>query len=1585
MAVTPNEETYNGKINIDGETKSAKKEVLRDFAQEAVAVSTSTFKENENYIYENAMKVERVKAVMDLVAGSSNQREAKNAYDRLDFQNDEYLNRIGMGYNGSQQDELKSYMERSVFQYEEKPEVTSFNIENGGINIKENVFDAASMNQIKDTGHLTYGGVTYEATRNLDRSVTLNASSYGQSFQRAEGSSLTVDIDPLKGINTLHTTVESKSVTQEEQKSIGKTGSFERNGVTYKAQAGSDADTINISTVIDKNSSSYQAVMAQNNIPFSTVNYQMKGSGLSQEQIKSVCKDGVYDLGGMKFSAIPSMFTTKNKSGEEVSASHKFDGATYQRLLNNANNEKANMAAKVDMGIRDVQGKASVIADIQRKGQSYICNQSEYLKNNFNGRNARSCISHIDREIAKLTSAKTAGWEASVAALKDQKYLLQEFNKHGGRIADPTKGKNTMGKNVILGNLLGQDMMQGVNFYRAGIRTAKTGYRAITGVASNIGYMGSTFSNKIVQNALSSVAGKDYVGVERLKAAQKKRETRYYTRKDKMRAKKNGTYKEWRRDHKNAKFSAKGDRLDSKMTKLDSNRDKIRVARKKLTESGNLTAGKDRMLKAREYVNTRRRERVDKKFQAFTRRSAKRAKKAGPNVFKRGISAIKNSKFGKAVGAAAKVLKAPAKLLAAAKAFIMKWILIIVGGYLAVLLKLLSLLVVIYLVILFVSNAALPNDLKNRVLHGANYQQMIVTTTEEDIIMDLQLICEVDATNHFLSKRHIKNPTYPWYYASRIGQINKIWPWEEADNTTRYANEKDELEYDEKTVLLTGATGDLVYANPDIPEGENGNTYVTQADRTELSSLEANLLPIVAMSRLRYYEDLDFQRWPTVLGYTYYMFSISHDIARYDTEAEYNRYQYGDMEDDPGYDYELVEPCVDIYGSENVDWDRASHTLTRPTEICENIYVHDFELEGYDNKVTSISLDHASKVSDNPITKSIRQISKYAQKFFSKVTGNQDEKADTFDKGYTDSNDILTLNLRKASLKGIKNRELTDLSISMTIEQLSERYGSVVDIDKNASGIFMYDGYIESVPHGQPSSTTTRELNGLDEACDNVLYFPYGITEDDGSSDYDTTEARLIPGSDDGAGAIDGCHDHCWTKGCYTLICGEEERDGHYENADGDETTGEALNATWVEGHHHDIGCYDLSSFECEHGKAYQGTGGHAPWNSQDDHGCWKTVAICGGHCGGHVVPLINIVQKMTYEGLAQDDNFKTPYWLEADEIVNSAGYQFGGMYGFIDSVIEDNIVSVGQFRSYWMGKCNRWFSPMPRSPYTFWKTIGKNMIINFCNAWDTVAGVFNDILSKMTGGLAGNTGQEYEDGDGMLDSDDWVKKDEGENDHWMWKGWWIDENTIDKTLITEMESYTGTYKDNEFEAGVKNFADFDVQFGTMGLQGQIYTPEQIQDIINMIGANYNFGGMSGLTEKQRAILEAALSRCGKFGYSLTGSAHNNGINNDSGYSDCSGWVTGTLLKALGINYNTNAAGFASKGVYNGVKKPGSIIAHKNGGAGYSGHVMIYAGYLSDGPDGAGHYVMDCTRKTGSSLRRVSQSYLDKYKYVWNP
>lgn len=1571
-------ENINGSIVIDGEQKKPKEHVI---IQQAVASATSTFKDSENYVYENIARLSRVQAVLDATLGSSGQNQAVHAYDCMNFDNDSYLDRIGMGSGGQCQKQLDDYMSKCSFESVSTPQISGYTHNENGISLNSSGFSNEELSKIQSSGKFEYQGISYGATVDANNNVQLT-SSFGNMFQQAESSKLTIDLDPTKGINTFHTSISAECLSKEERASIGESGSFSRGGVTYNASP-VNSTVVDISASFTEGSQMGRAIYAQNNVPFSQVNYQMNGSALNHAQItKVVQNDGTYDLGGMKFSAVPTPFTTKDASGNTVQSVSQFNSSTAQRLLNNANNEYANNRARID--VHGKEDKASVLYDIQKRGQNYICSQSSYLRDNFNGRNARSCISHIDREISSLKSAKLAGWESKVAALTDQKNLLIEYDKHGGRIQNPTKNKAAMGRDIIMGQMLGSDMMRGVNFYRTGLRTARTAYRAATGLTTNVAYLGSKFSNNILQKSISAVAGKDYVGVEKLKAIQKGTDKLYYSRKDRIRAKKEGRYKEYKRDRKNQRFTEKGNRLENKRAKYDKKLTETISDKNKLVRNGGVDTKDYKKLRAKEDRLKRKIDRNDKKKQIFAKDSAARRKKASPSSLQKLKSKIKNSPLGKLFNKLSSIFSLPGRIMAFLKKIALKAALCLLSAYGHFMIVITMLLLTVFTVVLFVSNLSIPGDLTKR-LNNQNYQQMIIDIVEEDIAQDLQIICEVDATNHYLSKQHVKHESYPWYYAAKMGEIDHVWVWEESDNTTRYANEGDNIDYDEHA-LPTGLTGELVYANESLPYGENGNTYVSQPMRTELSNIEANMIPIVTMGHLRYYDDLDFNRWPTVLGYTYYMFALSHDISRYDTEAQYNHFLYGDTEKDPGYDYRIENFCDKpdgpLYAGEEIQWDPETHTLSRDEEICQNIYIHDFPAEGYKCGVTSVQLDHYSKVSDNPVTKTIRNISSYAQKYIGKITGNKDEKADIFDKGYTDSNDILTLNLRKASLKGIKNREITDMSISMTIEQIAQKHPFAIDIDKNASGIFMYDGNPESLPHAQShEGVGGRDLNGLGAACDKVLYFPYGVTEDSGAEEGDSDEARLIPGED--VGAIDDCHDHSWTKGCFTLICGEEESEGKWVDGDGNETIPEAYGAKYEAGHTHSIGCYDLTSFECAHGKAYSGTGGHEPWEDETNHGCWKTVSICGGHCGGHITPLINIVQKMTYEGLAQDDNFKTTYWLQAEEVTNSAGYTCSGMFGLLDKLVEDNIVTVGQFRSYWMVKCNTWFSPLPRSPYSFYKTIGKSMIRSFCEAWDAVAGLFNKFLGNITGGLAG--GSTEEPADEPLESNNWLEKESENGDKWQWDGWWSDPYTIDISLISEMESYTGTYKDNEFESGKKNWADFDVQFGSMGLSNPIYTPEEIESIINMIAASYDFSGME-LTAKQRAILEAALSRCGTFGYSLSGSAHNNAINSDSGRGDCSGWVTGTLLKALGVNYNTNAAGYANKGVYNGVKKPGSVIAHKNGGAGYSGHVMIYAGYLNDGPDGPGHYVMDCSSsKGGSSFRKVSQTTLDRYKYVWNP
>lgn len=1535
-------------------------DAISPVGQAVVNTATADIKEESDFYYVN-QKIQNVAAVASLVIGSTSEATSAIAYGRMDFENDAYLNQIGMGTGGQAQQAFNNYANSITFESHSSPQIERIYVEDTYVNIGAEKITSGDLSSISSTGTMTYGGVTYGASVQSDGSVQLNPNSCGGFFTTpSESAATTIQLDPLQGMANVSSTVNYTSLNGAEKASLDATGSFNRGGITYQGAKTNDG-FVNVSASVAYNSPSYNNMCAQFNTPFKATNYEMKASSLNGNQLADIAKNGTYDLGGMKFSIVPNY--TK---GMETVTAEGFT-ANYNALSAKAANESASHRSSI--AAFNNRDKAATIASIQNAGIQAI---RQTGMTNFNGSNWRACLSQTNHAInslqARQASMDPKAFAEQMAVLTNRKNLIEGYASHGGRIHNPTNNSRAQGRRLVAQYMIGSDMMFGVDFVRNSARVTALAYRATTGLAVNMAYLGSTAANKIVQGGIGRIAGKDSTLYKGLGRVQDRKRDLYQGRKDRIRANRGGrkTRRDFRAQRRDARFNRRTDRLTNRLTRAQA--------------SG----------------NTRLAQRIQNRINRLSSFSTFKT-----NLNKR-LNSIRTRIFDNRL---MRTIKLPFKAFNTVKAvfnqikkFFLKIIIVVVIAYVLFVGATCAVLYFSYLVPKFLADISLPSDLYAR-LNDVNYMQLIVTTTEEDIVQDLQLICQIDATNHYLSKKQAPSTIeqkdgsykhYPWYMASNFGQIEHVWAWEEADNTSKYAKEDDELSYDtdNNDPTLKGCSGDLIYANENIPQGENGNTYLPQAERTEIGDIEANLVPILTMCHHRYYDNINFETWPTALGYVYYMYSISHDIARYDSDAEYNREQYGDTIDQEGYDYRIEQPHanqVNLYSGEGIQWDPETHELTRDSENCNNIYIHDFDKEDYENKVTSIALKHDSKLAGG-VGKTVRQVADAANKLWGWLTGDEYQAADNLDKGYTLANDGLTLNLRKVALKSVRSQSDADSTLNLSIEAIANT--AHLDIHKNKSGIFMYDGTEKSLPHSQHEAAqydtktwTEYEEEVFNQTCDNVLYFPYGVTSDDGMSNSDTYDARLIPGEDDGAGAISGCHDHCWEDGCYKLTCTEPESEGHWEDANGNDTYQDFPDAQWKEGHTHGAGCYDFTQFECAHGKAYQSEGGHAPWVSESDHGCWKTVAICGGHCGGHITPLVNIVQKMTYEGLAQDDNFRTPYWLQKEEIVNSAGYQYSSIYTMLDTIIGNNIVSVGQFRAYWKLKCNSWFLPIPRSPFTFYKTIGKNMIANFCKAWDGFADAFNNFWSGLFGG--GGESDEEDDDKFAVSDEEWTSEDQDTEDLWGWSGWWLDHDQIDTMLVSEMEDFGGSWYLDKYETGRGNWAEWDVQFGRCGVSLTAYTEAEIEELMSFIEAN-----CGPLNDSQKEILRMALSRCGTFGYSLTGSAHINGLNGDSGMADCSGWVSGTLNKALGTDYNTNAAGYANMGTYNGTKVPGSVIAHKNGGNGYSGHVMIYVGYLPAGSQGEkGYYVMDCTsgQVGGSSLRKVSETYLARYTYSWNP
>lgn len=1557
-------------VTIDSNMKrsTGKLETVGRFVASGVS---DTLDSDQNAFAELNHKVSKVLAVSSLVTGSFTQNQAASAYNKMDFANDSYLNEIGFGNKSSgAQAKLDSYLGGATFSATSNSVSGISNVGKDGSNstfsMNTSSLNGYQMDQIRSAGVLNVGGVDYNAKIDGDN---VKFTSFGATFDNTQN--LKIDIDPLKGITKIDATVNSSSFTQAEKDSIRSSGGFTREGVNYNVRFGDDTSRAYIHA---QASGSYaNNMLSAVNKPMVDATVTMKGSALSENNLKAVAKNGEYNLGGMKFSATGG-----------------FNIDQYRAMSASAANANANVMR--DTTAYTKNGKAQVVADIQRAGVSHIRNQSDYLSKNFNGSasSVKRCSNHIKNQL------KSGSLSASEKAnLTKQLDLLNQYSAHGGTVAKPNVNHRRTAGMMAVGNaVLGRDMMRGAMFSAAGVKMAKAAARGTGALTAKLSYMGSSAANRIVAKGIGKYAGKDNSAVKTLDRIQDKKKQLYQDRKDRARARKNGTLKDYKRNKRDQKWASKGSRYDDKLNRVKG----------KLSGTANPRTQKRLMRKESRIARRKGRyERVSRFRETVRSKLNVKARLANSRVGKT-FGKIKNSKV-------AKVAKAPFKALgklfsvgAWVKRIIYKIIAIIVGIWLGFFIIFCAPVILCMLLSKFISFDVATN-FKNDFNNAFNYQQLIVDEVAE-VASDYKIVCQIDATNHYLMNRQVPSENYPWFVAPKFGSIAHQWAWEESDNTSRYLTEGDEGNYDENGILI--GSGDLMYED----------TYKKQAERSEIDSITFNLYPIVAMSHMRYHDEFSFEQWETILGYTYYMFVVSHDISKYDTDqSEYNRVKmYGDTANEPGYDY-VIDTCTNdsLYSTVSnsrdgggIYWNPITKTLTRGEERCSNIYIHDFSPSGYttsnleigkqEHKIhnttdsSSYSAANDGKSIYGEAVETFRGLKKCLSSLIDKVTGKTTlDSGDIFDKGYTDVNSATTLGLRRKALKNIKvendSVRVSKQQLEATIEDLTKDHKVMLDFDKNESGIFLYDGTEDSLPHAQEKAGLKifdeggeDALNGLGDVCDNYLEFCYGVPVDT----YQNKKEDLWSTDEK-----NGTCGHFHTIECHKLICGKSESDTTY-NADG---------TVDHEGHHHSDSCRDLtpSGLICGHH--------HKPWNSKDDPGCWKTVCICAGHCGSHLDPQVNIIQKVTYEGLAEDDNFKSPKWLTVEEIKAANGAFSGGIFNMLQNFFmseENEVITVAKFRAYWYSKVTQWFSPVPRSPWGFYKKIGEHKLMAYLEACDTVTewvqNVIDCIFKRDDGVPIGKNdpsreGWAYEDGKNAVDDPD-------NQDKWRWDGWWQSDHEFDKTLYDELSSMYGCweekrpdnpngdwidhYKTSEEWWDKDTTGEFYCNFPKMGIGGTMYTDEEIDEMVDTILSQYP----GGLSDTQIAILKAALSRCGTFSYSMSG--HQNAMKNDSGMGDCSGWVSGTLAKIFdewkGKSYC--AADFCNAGVYGGSLEPGCVIAKlkgQNEKGSHTGHVMIYAGQF-EGPEGFGYYVMDCSSSVGgSSLRKISKNTLDKYKYVYKP
>lgn len=210
----------------------------------------------------------------------------------------------------------------------------------------------------------------------------------------------------------------------------------------------------------------------------------------------------------------------------------------------------------------------------------------------------------------------------------------------------------------------------------------------------------------------------------------------------------------------------------------------------------------------------------------------------------------------------------------------------------------------------------------------------------------------------------------------------------------------------------------------------------------------------------------------------------------------------------------------------------------------------------------------------------------------------------------------------------------------------------------------------------------------------------------------------------------------------------------------------------------------------------------------------------------------------------------------------------------------------------------------------------------------------------------------------------------------------WINKKTgTTDAMVAELSDLYGT-EDTQFKEGVKNWEEIGGVVFPLGSGKPLSQMEIDSYMEELLAAN------PGLSDSRQAAIRKAMEYVGMFWYDLQNPAT---MMAESGRIDCSGFISSVLYHAdIGFANDWTASGYSSAGI----PRPSSMVAgdilSKNlnsyagawTGDGSSNHVIMYIGHLSDGPDGDGEYIIDCSSSQGGScLRKMSD--FGGYKYCY--
>lgn len=767
-----------------------------------------------------------------------------------------------------------------------------------------------------------------------------------------------------------------------------------------------------------------------------------------------------------------------------------------------------------------------------------------------------------------------------------------------------------------------------------------------------------------------------------------------------------------------------------------------------------------------------------------------------------------------------------------------KYIVVPAGGIIIVLIVIpASVAVLIDTVIHFASGAvdtvANGYDLLYQALDGINYSQLIVNDTSNQLAKTYVDVAKKDAYRYYLTSDDGKQPSV-WYNAD--GTIKAQYDW-----------------------YMEPGLGEIadIYAADMLTS--DGSGYL------KLDSINANMPQIISMMHMRYQDDLDFDSYYTAEAYVFYMWVKNHNVGT------------------PGgltYEAIIKDPCINNLLYENgaildaSNWNGDTHTLTRPNEKCTNVYIH-----GYDKELNKKVNEQRIKTLNTLYgQKGVITTMRKAAMTFGSVTGlintskiaenqaNDEEKAlnlqgvfkfDTSDnikltnalqslncddyitvkagnrlvyekngKYYLESNDTETSqNMADNICLKSEHKHTITLLDGTTLELKDDelpQIGSTIDATK--MGCYIMKLTCDKEEHNHSASNETQKTE-----CTHVHNDTCGAIKGwwcNGCNQWIDEAKKNTHKHPDKKGT--SVYQEYKDEGC-THVCGDDEK--YWVTKDGSKCTKEehthSYNGTdksYILENNGVSGCYTLT-INC--GKKSHT---HEEWVSAENPGCYYTRFICKGHCGGHITPIINLNMNMTLQELAQEDYFKTPYFLGPDDFK----YTDENGNGYTISPIVNSPQTLQEWNDYWDTMMSKWFIPFPSTPRNLIDNLARHYIQGVATFYHHVANGLRWVSSKLFGTSSNSNETDVAN---KMENDD-------TDDVFDWNGWFdIDENTgkfktktnsqgiqkfvLNKDVSEEYEDYYSglvgndyfvtAYPDYSFQNMIDEWNDWEVTFPVLG------------------------------------------------------------------------------------------------------------------------------------------------------------------------